>query len=170
VYPPTPGNEVCHDGWFPCPLHSHKVKGKGREGTGGTSFETIISFVICLAHSINFDLLHGKNLSWYCFSTSIFMNHFVHTQQTLCLLVIIFTMSSSNFLSYFLTGFGALFQPFSKLFARWDKQVISKLQFFCALPCQILCECQLRMQLKCEWMVRKSITFWNMPWKNQLPI
>jgi hypothetical protein len=150
VYPPTPGNEVCHDGWFPCPLHSHKVKGKGREGTGGTSFETIISFVICLAHSINFDLLHGKNLSWYCFSTSIFMNHFVHTQQTLCLLVIIFTMSSSNFLSYFLTGFGALFQPFSKLFARWDKQVISKLQFFCALPCQILCECQLRMQLKCE--------------------
>jgi hypothetical protein len=71
----TPGKEVCHDGWFPCPLHSHKVKGRDQ---GTSSFETIISFVICLPHSIDFDLLHGKNLSCYSFSTSIFMNHFVH--------------------------------------------------------------------------------------------
>lgn len=144
MYPPTPGKEVCHDGWFPCPLHSHKVKGKGRDR--GTSFETIISFVICLPHSINFDLLHGKNLSCYCFSTSIFMDHFVHTQQTLCLLVIIFTMSSSNFLSYFLMGFGALFSGFSP--GGTCKSSLSS--NFSALPFQILYECQLRTQLKCE--------------------
>ncbi len=67
------------------------------------------------------------------FNLNLYESFCPHITNSFCLLlVIIFTMSSLNFLSYILTGFGALFQPFSRLFPMWDKQVISKLHFLCS--------------------------------------
>lgn len=145
------------------PVHSILIR--WREGKGGGDFIWDNNFFCHLFTSLNQlwlvaweKLVMLFNLQFMsCFSTSIFMNHFVHIQQTLCLLVIIFTRSSSNFLSYLLTGFGGLFQPFSRLFHRWDKQVISKLLFLCSSMPNFM------------WMsIENAIEIWINGQKNQL--